>query len=113
MATNKVYGPSRTRSLPVTADTAAGSPVIVGSLVGVALTDEGAGGNDDGSATVDLCGAFKLPVTTTTTVSVGGAIYITSGYVLTPASSGNTLFGYALEAKGSSAATILVEIAQV
>lgn len=114
MATNQVYGPNRTRSLPVTADTASGSPVVVGSLVGVALTDEGDGGNDDGNATVALDGAFNLPVGTTTAGAVGSGVYITSAYALTPSATGNTLFGYLLEAKGTTAGEVHpIEIAQV
>lgn len=114
MSTNQKFAPSRTRSLPVAADTASGSPVVVGSLVGVALTDEGAGGNADGYATVALDGAFDLAVGTTTAVAIGAPVYITSGYALTPSASGNTLFGYALEAKGTTAGQVIaIEIAQV
>lgn len=113
MAKNQVFPPHRTRVLPVATDFASGTAVLVGSLVGVALTSEGEGGNKAGYATVALGGAFKLPVTTTTTLAVGAPVYITSGGALTPSASGNTLFGYALEPKGSSAQTITVELAQV
>lgn len=116
MAKNQKFAPSRTRSLPVTADTPSGSPVVVGSLVGVTLTAEGEGGNADGYATVALDGAFDLAIGTTTAVAVGGKVYITSAYALTPSdgSGANTLFGYALEAKGTTAGEIHpVEIAQV
>lgn len=107
MATVMKRGPYHTQSLPVTADTKSDSPVVVGGIVGVALTDEGAGGNADGNATVGLGGVASLPVGTTTTVAVGGAIYITSAYALTPTATSNTLFGYALTAKGSTAGEVI------
>lgn len=96
-------GPEVTRVLPVTDGTVSGSPVVVGAFVGVALTKEGEGGNADNFATVGMGGVTRQPVTTTATLAVGAPVYITSAYALTPSSSGNTLFGYALEAKGSTA----------
>lgn len=114
MSSTLLRGPHRTASLPVTADTPKGKPVVVGSLVGVTLTDEGKGNNPDGYATVALDGRVELPVSTTSTVAVGGPVYVTSGYVLTPSSSGNTLFGYAITAKGATANQVIqIEIAQV
>lgn len=114
MATNIKHGPERTRSLPVTADTPSGSPVVVGSLVGVALTAEGEGGNDAGKATVGMGGVTTQAVGTTTAITVGGPVYITSAYALTPTASGNTLFGHALTAKGTTAGEVIdIELAQV
>lgn len=114
MAKNMIFPAQRTRSLPVTANTKSGSPVVVGSLVGVALTDEGAGGNVDGYATVALDGATSQAVGTTTAVTIGAPVYITAAYALTPSASGNTLFGYALSAKGTTAGEVIdIEIAQV
>lgn len=119
MAKNNVFPWTRSRSLPVADGTVSGSPVIVGSLVGVALTDKATttnrgGGNAVGEATVALDGAWTLPVTTVTTAAVGAPIYIIAATgVLTPVASGNVLFGYALKAKGAAAADVLVEISQV
>lgn len=114
MAKNMIHGPYRTRTLPVTANTASGSPVVVGSLVGVALTDEGKGGNVDGEATVALDGTTRQAVGTTTAVAIGAPVYITSAYALTPTSTSNVLFGYALTAKGTTAGEVIdIEIAQV
>jgi len=107
MAVKFVHGPDKTRVLPVTADTPSGSPVVVGAFVGVALTAEGEGGNAAGNATVGLGGVTKQPVTTTSTLAVGAAVYITAAYALTPSSSGNTLFGYALQAKGGTAGEVI------
>jgi predicted RecA/RadA family phage recombinase len=117
MAKNQKFAPSRTRSLPVADGTVSGSPVIVGSLVGVALTDKGAGGNDTANATVALDGAFDLAVGTTTALDVGDPVYIviSSGALTTTDNTGaNPVFGYALEAKGTTAGEVIaVEIAQV
>lgn len=113
---NEVFyptSPDAKLSLPVTADTASGSPVVVGSIIGVTATKEGEGGNVDGNASVWTEGVYDLLVGTTTTLAVGAPVYITSGYALTPSASGNTLFGYALQAKGSSPATIRVKLAKV
>ncbi len=105
--------PSDKLSLPVTADTPSGSPVVVGSLIGVAATTEGEGGNVDGNASVWTEGVYDLLVGTNTAVPVGGPVYITGAYVLTPSSAGNTLFGYALEPKGAAPATIRIKLAKV
>lgn len=114
MATNMLRGPERTASLPVTANTPSGSPVVVGSLVGVALTAEGEGNNPDGYATVGMGGLIENAVGTTTAVAAGGPIYITSAYALTPVLTGNTLFGYAITAKGTTAGEVIqIELAQV
>lgn len=114
MSTTMLRGPHRTASLPVTADTPKGKPVVVGSLIGVTLTDEGKGNNPDGYATVALDGRVELPVSTTTAVAIGAPVYVTSGYVLTPSASGNTLFGYAITAKSTTANEVIdIELAQV
>lgn len=114
MAKNMLRGPNRTASLPVTADTPSGSPVVVGSLIGVALTAEGEGNNPDGNATVALDGRTEQAVGTTTAVAIGAPVYITSAYALTPSASGNTLFGYAITAKGTTAGEVIqIELAQV
>lgn len=114
MAKNNVFPWTRSRSLPVVDGTVSGSPVIVGALIGVALTDKGGGGNAATDATVALDGAWDVPVTTATTLTVGAPVYIIAATgVLTPVLTGNVVFGYALEAKGAAAATIRVELSQV
>lgn len=112
MAGNEVFRDADHLSLPVPADTASGAPVIVGSLIGVTQTAEGEGGNPDGYATVWRKGAHDLSVTGAI-ASVGLPVYITSGNALTATASGNTLFGYALETKGSGAGVITVALARV
>lgn len=111
MATNEVFEDGDHLSLPVTDGTKSGSPVVVGSLVGVAQTDEGEGGNADNFASVMMKGVHRLSVTGVTTV--GAPVYITAAYALNVTASGNTLFGYALEAKGAPAGVIRVKLAKV
>ncbi len=113
MARNEVFRDADHLSLPVPDGTKAGAPVLVGAIVGVTETAEGAGGNPDNYATVWTKGAHKLPVGSGGTLAIGAPVYITSGNALSPTASGNTLFGYALEAKPSGAATITVKIARV
>jgi len=111
---NEVYREADELSLPVTADTKKGSPVKVGSLIGVTATDEGAGGNADGYATVWMHGAYNLPVVAAAAMTVGQAVYFKSDGSLVDASSGNTLFGYALAAVAEAGTvTIPVKLAKV
>ena len=123
MAKNSRFGGNRTRSLPVASGVKSGAPVVVGSLVGVALTDRqgdsGAAnsGNKTGHATVALDGAWDLEVTGAL-AGAGTPVYITSAGALTATATSNTLFGYSIPgatdgSKGSGAGVVTVEIAQV
>lgn len=97
MANNKVYEAGQKLYLPVEAGSVSGSPVVVGSRCGVALTDR----DTAGGATVAFKGVYSLPVTGVT--AVGTPIYYTAnadptlrlGVVATA-----LFFGYALEANG-------------
>lgn len=104
--------PSDKLSLPVPADTPSGAPVIVGGLVGVTATAEGDGGNAEGYASVWTAGVYRLDVSTTVSAP-GTPLYKGSGAALTTTSTDNTLFGYALEAKGSGTGSIPVKLAKV
>lgn len=112
MALNEVLRDADHLSLPVPADTPAGAPVKVGGLVGVTQTAEGEGGNTDGHATVWLKGAHALSVTGAL-AAVGTPVYITSSNTLTATATDNTLFGHALETKGSGAGVITVRVGRV
>ena len=112
MAKNEVLRDADHLSLPVTADTPSGSPVVVGSIVGVTQTKEGEGGNADGFATVWTKGAHTFTVTGAA-ASYGLPVYITSAYALTMTATDNTLFGYSLGTKGSGAGSLVVKIARV
>lgn len=109
---NEVYREGDELSLPVTADTKSGSPVIVGSLVGVTATAEGDGGNADGHATVWMHGVYDLDVTAAADMSVGDKVYIASDYSLSDTNT-DTLFGYVLAALSTGSGTVPVKLAKV
>lgn len=117
MARNEVFSPKDDHhySLPVPNNTPSGGAVRIGTfsatndlqLNGVAETATGAAGeaapgHATGYASVAIWGVFRLPVTTTTAIPVGGPVYITSAGVLTPVSTSNALFGHAIVAKGTT-----------
>lgn len=110
MAKNRVYESGDALSVAVIAGTVSGSPVIVGMLPGIALTDRDANGN----ASVRFGeGAYNVSVVAARSVTVGQPIYITSAtYALSDAAgAGKQLFGHALQAKSSGTSTIAVRVA--
>ena len=110
---NEVFRDADRLSLPVIDGTVSGDPVVVGSLIGVAATDKGAGGNVAENATVWRKGAYRLTVSTAVS-AVGTALYFATGSKkLTTTATANTLFGYALETKGTGDGDIPVALAQV
>lgn len=90
MALNEIFKVGKSISLPVPADTASGDAVRVGVLNGVAIVDEGTGGNADGWTSVDMFGGHLYELAG---AEVGDAVYITSGGALTLTASGNSLWG--------------------
>ena len=98
---------------------ASGDPVVVGTIPGVALTAEGAGGNASTETTIATEGVFALSVKGinaqgNSAVAVGDKIYYTNGDdpPLSKKATG-ALFGKALEAVGSGeTATINVLLIQ-
>jgi len=127
MAKNEVYKNADYLSLPVPTGALSGSPVRVGDLNGVLTTNEGSvdkpagdynkapSSNEAGYASVALKGAFRIPVSTTATLTVGAPVYIitaTNTLTTTDNSGANPLFGHALSAKGSTAnQPVIVRIA--
>jgi predicted RecA/RadA family phage recombinase len=111
MAKNRVYEHGQNVSVPVNAGTVSGSPVIVGMLPGIALTDRRA----DGTASVELGdGTYTVSVTATANITLGQPIYITSAtYALSDAAgAGKQLFGHALSTStGAGTKSIDVRIA--
>ena len=93
----ELYRPASELSLPVPAGTAAGKPVLVGSLVGVTATKEGEGGNATGYATVLMDDrAYLLDVNGAIT-GAGQPVYIVAAdNSLTMTATGNTLFGFTI-----------------
>src|SRR4051812_26030166 len=109
MAKNRVYEDGEALSVPVIAGTVSGSPVIVGMLPGVAITNRDSNGNascklGDGVWNVSVTGAIA---------SVGLPVYITSAtYALVVApGAGIQLYGHAMATKGAGAGTIAVRVA--
>lgn len=118
MATNAAFGGKADQlSLPVDDNTGSGTagavlsndPVVVGSLNGVALTDQGAEGNVADNATVALDGAFNLNVDGEVS-NVGDPVYHDGSATLTVVST-DGLYGHALETKGAGEGVIAVKIA--
>lgn len=114
MAKNRVYaGNEPALSLPVPAGTRTGKAVIVGGIVGVAATDRteevggvkfGAPGNPAGYASVEVSGAFSLPVADAVNAAAT-PIYIEADGDLTTTASGNTLFGHTVPVIDKGVAT--------
>lgn len=90
MAVNEVFKLGQYISLPVDVGTKSSAPVRVGVLNGVAIVDEGTGGNAAGYTSVDLSGAHKFILAG---AAVGDPVYITPGGALSTTASGNKLFG--------------------
>lgn len=113
MALNQKFDSADSFSVPVPADTAAGVPLLIGAgnVPGTTRTKEGEGGNVDGFATVDFAGAYEFTVTGTLTVMQ--PVYITAGGAMTATSTSNTLWGFALTAKGSGSGLATVRPAKV
>ena len=116
MATNVRYHEGDNLSLPVKSGAKSGDFVLVGDqgLFGVAMTDEGAGGNPSGYASVRMQGVFGLPVTTTTAADIGDKVYATSAGALTPVATDNTHVGWFVSAKGTTAGEVVdIRLAKV
>jgi predicted RecA/RadA family phage recombinase len=108
---NQVLEHGNQLTLPVLAGVVSGSPVIVGMIPGVALTDRDANGN----AVVQTDGGFTLSVVAAAGITFGEPVYITSAtYALTDAAgAGKQLFGHALVVStGAGTKSVPVRIAQ-
>lgn len=95
MAKNQVYNVVNEFSMVVPAGTKSGEPVLGnGFFPGVAMTDEGAGGNPAGRATVHGGGKTFSVACADAIAAEGTAVYITAARVITTTAAGNTLFGH-------------------
>ncbi len=79
-----------------------GDPLIVGTIAGVAITDEGDGGNASGESTIATEGVFDVPVvghngSSDAAVAIGDKIYYDTGIHGLNVNSSGVLFGKALE----------------
>lgn len=115
MATNQVYANATHIPLPVVAGTKSGDPVLVGSLIGVAITDRETGETE---VAVWRDGAYNLTVAGEVT-EVGQPVYIaaagqgTRQTKLTTTAGTDVLFGYALATKTAADGVIPVALARV
>lgn len=129
MAINSVFETGNRISLPVPTGTTAGSPVRVGTINAIAITDEGSVtvtkdlgggltvteksggvGNQPGFASCRCDGAWKVAVTSSGAIAVGDLIYITSGNVLNTTATGNKVWGKALEPRSGNSGSLAVRI---
>ena len=121
MALNEVFRDADRLSLPVGIGVKAGQPVVSGDLVGWAQTDAtpakvngvrpaGPSGsnintsNNDGFASVSLVGAFRYPVRSAASLTVGTKVYLNgtgaSAY-LTATATGAKMFGHVIVANST------------
>lgn len=112
---NMVFKSDSFISLPVPEGTKSSDPVVVGDLVGVAITDEGKGGNLKGFASVALEGGARVNVPAGTAYAVGDTVYITPTGIITKTAAGNVRFGKVTHEPKSVAAgagSVIVKIVQ-
>lgn len=116
MATNKVYTAPPALSVVCSDPTtpASGDPVRFGTLTGVAIQDEGEGGNATGYTTMDFSGsAWNLSVkgidgSGNSAVAVGDALfYVDADTPKLSKKATGYFFGFALEAVSSGATTTI------
>jgi len=112
MATNFIKpGDRHHGAFTAPATPTSGDPGLVGQIPAVALTDEGAGGNDSGEVTYAMEGIFDCPVTGAddagnAAIAVGDIIYYDSTALNVDAANG-VRWGYALEVVASGATTTI------
>jgi predicted RecA/RadA family phage recombinase len=119
MATNmrRAYSEEKTASVVCSAPASpvTGDPVMVGQIPGVALTDEGEGGNSATTTTVAFDGDWLMSVKGennggNTAVAVGDILYYEAGQTppLNKDSTAGIRWGYALEAVTSGATASII-----
>ena len=103
---NEIYAPSSELSMPVPAGTQSGDPVKIGSLVGVAATDEGKGGNASGYASVLMDDRGYLFDVDGAITGAGQEVYINaSARTLTMTGPADGVFGYTIPGPNNAYAT--------
>ena len=114
MATNLVFEPVGKLSVPVADGTESGDPVLVfGEIPGVALTDEGDGGNADNVATVAINPKWVADLAVlgadgagNAAIAVGARVYVDGAVINADVTNGD-FYGWALEAVASGATTTI------
>ena len=114
MALNEVYANGESVNYVVNSAVESGDFVVLGGIVGVAETSAALGDDSAYHATLRHIGVFTG--TTADAVTVGAAIYLADGETYGTAlttdddEGGNSLVGYAIEAKGAVAGNVKVRI---
>jgi predicted RecA/RadA family phage recombinase len=109
MALNEIYTKADELVFPVASTVNSGNLVQVGQVVGIAQNDAVLGEDGNYYATLKLNGVFKL--TTSVAVTVGQAVYVTSGGVINVTATSNKFIGHAIKAKaGTSAGDVYVRL---
>jgi predicted RecA/RadA family phage recombinase len=102
MALNEIYSEADSLVFPVASTVVSGQLVQVGQVVGVAEHNAKLGEDGNYYATLKLSGVFEL--STLVAVTVGAAMYVTSGGVVTTVSTSNKAIGHAIKAKTTTVA---------
>jgi predicted RecA/RadA family phage recombinase len=102
MALNEIYSEADSLVFPVASTVKSGDLVQVGQVVGVAERDAKVGEDGNYYTTLKLTGVFEL--STLVAVTVGAAMYVTSGGVVTTVSTSNKAIGHAIKAKTTTVA---------
>lgn len=89
------------------ADIASGAPVVMGAVVGVALSDIATG--ETGSVQIE--GVWNLPKVSAGAIAQGAKVYLTPGGSITTTSSDNTYAGFAAAAAADTVTEINVRLA--
>lgn len=90
---------------------ASGKAALVSQKPGVCLNNAGEGNNDAGACDLAIQNTFSLPVTAVGAIAYGDEIYYTTATnILTDASAGGVLFGYARAALGIGSGDIPVSV---
>jgi predicted RecA/RadA family phage recombinase len=109
MALNEIYTQGDELVFPVASTVVSGNLVQVGQIVGVAQKNAVLGEDGNYYTTLKLNGVFKL--TTSVAVTVGQAVYVTSGGVINVTATSNKFIGHAIKAKaGTSAGDVYVRL---
>lgn len=126
---NEIFHDAQSLSAPVATGVLSGTPLRLGVLNAVALTDEGSVtdprnvrngvavktggiGNKPGWTSIKTAGSYLLEVTGAVTV-YGSAIYIKTDGTLTSVAAGAFVYGIALETKvGAAKAKLHVRLVQ-
>lgn len=89
------------------ADTTAGTPVLLGGRLGVVLADIKA----NATGPIRMCGVWSITKVTADVVAQWALLYWdNTAKKLTVTSSGNTLVGYATAAAGNGATTVNIKL---